>query len=95
MNCSPGLFKGEYPCLWSEYQVDMPNFFKYVTLSQGYLPFKINTKDSRQVNFQVTDTGRGRTGTTTDNFDDNVVTHRWVMANIPGLKEEQYSYNCS
>ena len=86
----PWAFQSQYPCLWSEYQVEMPNFFKYVTLSQGYLPFKVNTTDSRQVNFHVTIPG-GAGKDDHDDFDDNVVTHRWVMANIPALKEEQYS----
>ena len=86
----PWAFQSQYPCLWSEYQVEMPNFFKYVTLSQGYLPFKVNTKDSRQVNFKVTIPG-GADKDDNESFDDNVVTHRWVMANIPALNEEQYS----
>src|ERR1700677_1920255 len=30
-NLQPWEFQGAYPCLWSEYQVDMPNFYKYVT----------------------------------------------------------------
>lgn len=86
----PWAFQSQYPCLWSEYQVEMPNFFKYVTLSQGDLPFKVNTTDSRQVNFHVTIPG-GSDRDDHEDFEDNVVTHRWVMANIPALKEEQYS----
>jgi hypothetical protein len=89
-NLQPWEFQAEYPCLWSEYQVDMPDFFKYVTLSQGYLPFKVNTRDSRQVNFHMTEPG----GSGRDEqyaFDDNVVTHRWVMSNIPAFKEEPFT----
>jgi hypothetical protein len=89
-NLQPWEFQGEYPCLWSEYQVDLPDFFKYVTLTQGYLPFKINSRDSRQVNFHMTDPGgSGRDEQYT--FDDNVVTHRWVMSNVPALKEEAFT----
>jgi Domain of Unknown Function with PDB structure (DUF3857)/Domain of Unknown Function with PDB structure (DUF3858)/Transglutaminase-like superfamily len=89
-NLQPWEFQGEYPCLWSEYQVDMPDFFRYVTLAQGNMPFKVNTRDSRQVNFHMTDPG----GAGRDEqyaFDDNVVTHRWVMSNIPALKEEAFT----
>jgi hypothetical protein len=89
-NLQPWEFQGEYPCLWSEYQVDIPDFFKYVTLSQGYLPFKVNTRDNRLVNFHMTEPG----GTGRDEqytFDDNVVTHRWVMSNVPALKEEPFT----
>jgi hypothetical protein len=89
-NMQPWAFQSGYPCLWSEYQADLPNFFEYVTLSQGYLPFQVNSKDSRPVTFHLTQPG----GTEKDerfNYDDNVVTHRWVMKNIPGLKEEPFT----
>jgi hypothetical protein len=89
-NLQPWAFQGIYPCLWSEYQVDMPNFYKYVTLAQGYLPFKVNSSDSRQVTFKITDPGgAGRD----DHFDltDEVVNHRWVMSNIPAMKEEPFT----
>ncbi len=89
-NLQPWEFQGEYPCLWSEYQVDIPDFFKYVTLSQGYLPFKVNTRDSRQVSFHMTDPG-GAGKDDQYSFDDNVVSHRWVMSNIPALKEEPFT----
>ena len=89
-NLQPWAFQGDYPCLWSEYQVDMPNFFKYVTLSQGFRSFKINSRDSRQSTFHMTDPGgAGRDEAYT--FDDQVVTHRWVMDNVPALKEEPYT----
>ena len=89
-NLQPWEFQGEYPCLWSEYQVDLPNFFEYVTLAQGYLPFQLHTTDSRQVTFNMTDPG----GAEKDDhftYDDRVVTHRWVMKNVPALKEETFT----
>jgi Domain of Unknown Function with PDB structure (DUF3857)/Transglutaminase-like superfamily len=86
----PWAFQSEYPCLWSEYQADIPNFYKYVTLSQGYLPFKVNTSDSRSQSFSVTIPG-GSGKDEVDNFDDMIVLHRWVMVNIPALKAEQFS----
>jgi len=86
----PWEFQGEYPCLWSEYMVDIPNFFQYATIAQGFLPFSINTSDSRQVTFHLTDPGgSGRDEHYT--FEDNVVTHRWVMKNVPALKEEAFT----
>jgi hypothetical protein len=89
-NLQPWEFQGEYPCLWSEYQVELPNFFEYVTLAQGYLPFQVHTTASRQVTFSMTDPGgAGRDDHFT--YDDQVVTHRWVMKNVPALKEEPYT----
>jgi hypothetical protein len=89
-NLQPWEFQGAYPCLWSEYQVEMPNFFRYVTLTQGYLPFKVNSKDSRVQNFHLTDPG-GAEGDQFYTFGDEVVTHRWVMTDVPAMKEESYT----
>jgi len=89
-NLQPWEFQGEYPCLWSEYQVDMPNFFKYETVGQGYLPFKVRSKDSHPATFRVTQPG-GSDADEHGNIDDEVVTYRWVMANVQALKEEPFT----
>jgi len=90
-NLQPWEFQGAYPCLWSEYQVDMPNFYKYVILSQGYLPFKVNSQDSRTKSFRYTDPGGASAQDEHHTFDDEEVTHRWVMTDVPALKEEPYT----
>jgi hypothetical protein len=86
----PWEFQGEYPCLWSEYQVDIPNFFVYTTIGQGFIPFSVNASDSRMVTFNMTDPG-GAGKSERYTFDDNVVTRRWVMKNVPSLKEEPFT----
>ena len=89
-NLQPWSFQGEYPCLWSEYQVDMPNFFQYVTLGHGYANYDINKTDSRSVQFRLTIPG-GAESDDHQTFEDMVVTHRWVMKNVPALKEEPFT----
>lgn len=89
-NLQPWQFQGEYPCLWSEYQVGMPDFFQYVTLSQGFVPYDLNTSSSRNVSFHITFPG-GSERDEKGSFDDNVVDHRWVMKNVPPLKEERFT----
>ncbi len=89
-NLQPWSFQGGYPCLWSEYQVDIPRFFEYVTLAQGFLPFQVKNMNTRQVTFNITDPG----GAGKDErypLTDDVVSHRWVMKNIPALKEEAFT----
>jgi len=86
----PWTFQGMYPCLWSEYEADIPNFFEYVTLTQGYLPYSFKNSSSRPVNFRITlpgGAGRDETGS----FSDEVVDRRWVMKNVPPMKEEPYT----
>jgi hypothetical protein len=89
-NLQPWEFQGQYPCLWSEYQLEMPNFFKYVMLSQGYLPLKHST-DSRAVTFHISFPGGATEADEHGTLDDNVVTHRWVMTDVPAMKEEEYT----
>lgn len=89
-NLQPWAFQGEYPCLWSEYTVDIPRFYDYVTLSQGYEPFAINTRESSRNNFHVTIPG-GAERDEGITFDDDVVSHHWVMKNVPALKDESFT----
>ncbi|OIR13137.1 transglutaminase-like superfamily protein [mine drainage metagenome] len=101
-NLQAWAFQGEYPCLWSEYNAGIPEFYRYVTLSQGYRPFFINKVEQSQVRFSFRERyevsgggGFGETGSPIhyENFDvsgsqDN---HRWVMKNVPGLKPESFT----
>jgi hypothetical protein len=89
-NLQSWWFQGAYPCLWSEYTVEIPDFFQYVTLAHGFVPFSISTTVSRPVNFHLTDPGGvGRD----EQFDyqTNIVTHRWVIRNVPSLKAEPFT----
>lgn len=90
----PWAFQGKYPCLWSEYQAGMPNFFQYVTLGQGYRNFDVNTSSSAHTTFRLTFPG-GAESDDHETLDDEVVTHRWVMKNVPALKEEPYTTSIS
>lgn len=89
-NLQPWAFQGEYPRLWSEYEVGMPKFFQYVTLGHGYANYDINTSESRTVSFRLTFPG-GAERDEHETFDDMVVTHRWVMKNVRALKEEPFT----
>jgi hypothetical protein len=89
-NLQPWTFQGDYPCLFSEYEVNMPNFFQYAILTQGYLPLDAKMLGTRRVNFQLSIPG----GADKDdhlNFDDEVVDRKWTMKDIPSLKEERFS----
>ena len=89
-NLQPWTFQSSYPCLWSEYQVEMPNFFQYVTLGHGYLPMTSTIMDTRHVNFNLVSPG-GADRDERFTYDDDVITRRWVMQKIPALKEEAFT----
>jgi hypothetical protein len=89
-NLQPWDFQGDYPCLWSEYKVAIPEFFQYVTLSHGYLPFSINTAESQPISFHLTDPG-GAGRDEQYNYQTNLLMHRWVIRDVPALKEEPFT----
>lgn len=90
-NLQPWSFQGEYPCLWSEYDVGLPDFFNYVFLSQGYLNFDIKKNEERFSTYSVIFSGgsssRDRTYTI------NTIVHdiKWVIKNAPALKAESFT----
>ena len=86
-NLQPWQFQGDHPCLWSEYNVSIPDFLYYVFLQQG----KINkTKRTRQERFSIINT-RGSSGTSSEPLMASVTDYRLLMKNIPALKEESYT----
>lgn len=89
-NLQPWEFQGEYPCLWSEYNVAMPEFYKYVSLSQGHQNFFIRDKEDKSENFYVIDPN-GTEASQRINFNAGITKYRWVMKDVPALKEESYT----
>jgi len=89
-NLQPWNFQGEYPCLWSEYRVNMPEFLYYVTLSQGYQQFYLKDQKDKVRNFSVVQDG-GAEASSRSSFSANVTDYRWVMKDVPGIKEESYT----
>ena len=86
----PWNFQGDYPCLWSEYEVTIPQFFNYVFLMQGYEPFFIKTSKSVFASYSVRSPG----GTQSDevyHLSGSAVTSRWVIKDVPALKTESFT----
>lgn len=89
-NLQPWNFQGDYPRLWSEYTVSIPEFYYYVTLWQGYQPFFIREQKDKVAYFTHTEEpGAGPTQRT--NFRASVTSYHWAMKDVPVLKEEAYT----
>lgn len=82
-------FQGRYPRIWSEYEVRIPQFLNYVFLSQGQLPFHIKKTNLGYKYYTVVHQG-GTSSNLIDEFKANVFEHRWVMKDVPPLKEESF-----
>lgn len=90
-NMHPWYFQGDHPCLWSEYNVSIPDFLYYVFLQQGKIE---KTKKTRQERFSIINT-RGTSPTSSEPLMASVTDYRLLMKNIPALKEESYTTTLS
>ena len=89
-NLQPWEFQGAYPRLWSEYNVSIPAFLGYVFLTQGYKTYDIKNKEQHNESFNIADS-RGSGATERFSFTSLVDDYRWVIKNVPALKEESYT----
>jgi hypothetical protein len=86
----PWSFQGEYPCLWSEYEVSVPKFFNYVSLTRGDQSYYIKTAKTSPAYYSV----RVPRGTESDdivNLTTILTDNRWVMKDVPALKTEKFT----
>ncbi len=89
-NLQPWEFQGAYPRLWSEYNLALPEFLGYVFLTRGYKKYDINDKKLRSESYTILDS-RGIGASERYQFTANVTDNRWVMKNVPALKEESFT----
>ncbi|MEP6584637.1 MAG: transglutaminase domain-containing protein [Ginsengibacter sp.] len=91
-NLQPWYFQGKYPCLWSEYTVNIPDFFAYIFLSKGYNPFFINEKKTKSAVFQIQDPNYKNSsyGSVPQLYTINsfIAVNRWVIKDVPAVREE-------
>jgi hypothetical protein len=82
-----------YPCLWSEYEVIIPQALYYVMVRQGVHTFAVDKGSEGHESYKVTEKADPNTLGTTDKeliVSANTVQHRWVMKDIPAFQAENY-----
>ena len=94
-NLQPWSFQGSYPRIWSEYELNLPQFFQYVFLTKGYQKFHI--KDAKQkfqhyVVRQTSERGLAESDNIISLSSTNTIS-RWVMKNVPAINEETFTTN--
>jgi len=94
-NLQPWTFQTEYPSLWSEYNAEIPSFFTYLPLSQGYQPFFINSQKSSAVKYTFREEASfepgirgGRTPAESWEMAGYLNKYRWVIKVIPAFKKK-------
>jgi len=98
-NLQSWTFQDEYPVLWSQYDAGIPEFFKFIILSQGYQSYVVNKVDKSQTSFTFIERQERQSGTFGSPASGNNMVkidgwidyHTWIMKDIPGLKEEPFT----
>jgi len=82
----------EYPCLWSEYQVSIPNLLIYASIRQGTDSFSITKSWVSNENYLITKpTGKTFISGVQDmNVSSLTNNYRWVMKDVQPIKTEAY-----
>ena len=82
-----------YPCLWSEYEVNIPSLNTYTVFRQGYHRFYIDQSGEGVKNFYIkhtADYGTLSSGENTYTVAAKIAKHRWVMKDVPAFGIESY-----
>jgi hypothetical protein len=83
----------EYPCLVSEYQVDIPQTLMYIFVRQGIHGFAVDKGSEGNESFKIV---QKRDQTALVSVPDELIVsartikHQWVMKDIPALRPERY-----
>lgn len=85
----PWDFQSHVPVLWSEYNLGVPQFFDYLFIYKGYVPFSVNDKEDRTDQFNIID--RATVGASERySFTSGVTSYRWITQNVPAFRSESY-----
>lgn len=87
----PWYYQGNYPRLWSEYEVTIPVLFDFVFVKQGYHPYAIDTAKVSFGSLYLTDPGSAGQASQTYSWSGNTVNSIWAMKDVPALKKEAYT----
>jgi len=89
-NLQPWTFQGNYPRLWSEYNLALPQFLNYIFLGQGYQPFDVKEEKTGTQKYHIVESG-GASASERYELTSNVTDYRWAMKNVPALKRESFT----
>ncbi|MFA8451966.1 MAG: DUF3857 domain-containing protein [Bacteroidales bacterium] len=77
-NLRPWYFQKDIPVVWSEYRINLPEYFDYKKQAKGYLPFH-----AAEQNFA--------TGSIGSDISYSISKYRWVVKDAPSFKKEPFT----
>lgn len=93
-NLHDWVFQDRYPTLWSQYETAIPEFYKFVKLSQGYHSFAVQKAELGRQSYSFMERSMADGGGTTKNdfkIEGEVEYATLIMKDVPGLKEEPFT----
>ena len=93
-NLNTWYFQGNYPVLWSEYEVTIPSFFFYNTITKGYYEYASVTKRTDNNTYNVRQDVSGVLTTTRSeliNVPSTDNSTKWIIKNLPAFKAERFT----
>lgn len=97
-NFQDWTFQAEVPVRWSEFRANIPEYFQYKKVMQGYHALDVQTEESNLMQFTehysggFSGSGMGTTREAASNETTTarVTNYRWVMKNVPAFRDEPF-----
>lgn len=84
-------FQGEYPILWSQYDITIPSLFDYITESQGYLKYTVDSSIQSTQILPITLPSSGFGGVYNGTWQGIATERIWAIQDVPPIaKREAY-----
>lgn len=89
-NLQAWRFQRTIPTRWSEYRTVIPSYFRYKQITRSYLPFAVQEDKPVPYNTRMSHSFEGMAPAQEYNINTQALSSRWVMQNVPALREEPY-----
>lgn len=81
----------DYPCLFSQFQVDIPRTLSFIFVRQGAHPYSVDKGSEGSESYKIVHKSSAAIGLDQDQFYTiNTVKHSWAMKDIPAFGSERY-----
>ena len=96
-NFQDWTFQSEYPVRWSEFRANIPEYFRYQKVLQGYHNLNVQTEEESAVLFNIHTAGSfsgglnsTREAPSTETVSARQTNSRWVMQDVPAFRNEPF-----
>ena len=97
-NFQDWTFQRDIPVRWSEFRANIPEYFHYKMLQQGYHPLAVHTQSETAAQFMVHTAGgtsgggfaTTREASSSDAVSTRATNYHWVMKDIPAFRDEPF-----